>query len=578
MKNPGKKLLASMFCLVATTGWERSVKVSDRFTETGDAHTPAAENNYAQIYCDSDADAGLTLGHSNGWDWRPVPVDDYCHHKVEGMEDSYKNGWQRSRLFAGCKLLFNTFDKSVYRCYRFEDSPEYSRQQELRQQQVQYLSERSARICAAKEAELSKEAGRLFGDIDAGLELAREDEQKAAAAEQWAKDAAKHAQEALNESLLEVTDRSKLLAVLANMYDAAFAKINGEMNEFFSQIKKSEVTLNGLETRLNNADQSYASLKSIQDETLSSLAGIKDTVCDTSQFTAAVAGLRGQVAHMQSIVDGLEKRNAILALPTEFARDKDHLEAQIKKLQRIAETRSAVFNGSFDLLAEQPYVCERFRIFRTELGKAVHLAKSTDDVKATVGVVADFKLALEGAAKEAATIAAIESVITVASDNEAQLMAAVYKGQATKAKQLADNFNLAVEAAITQVKLASPAVDLTRIHDAVQPIRTRVQSVIDSRLSRASAATLLSTRLRALATKIMRLDMQSQTVPDLALVWNMRKDEILTSLNAKVGQEIPRPQFTQLSEPNFWSAISDFETQLSGIEATLDQLTNATKR
>jgi|GEM_PF-5340813 len=38
------------------------------------------------------------------------------------------------------------------------------------------------------------------------------------------------------------------------------------------------------------------------------------------------------------------------------------------------------------------------------------------------------------------------------------------------------------------------------------------------------------------------------------------------------------PQFTQLSEPNFWAAISVFETQLSGIEATLDQLTNATKR
>ncbi|MBM4254034.1 MAG: hypothetical protein FJ146_18865 [Deltaproteobacteria bacterium] len=578
MKHSSTKFIAAIFCLFATTGWEQEAKISGTYTEGGGASTPLAEKNYAQLYCESEENARLTMSGMFGWDWRLVPVDDYCHHKVEGMEDSFKNGWQRSRLFAGCKLLFNTFDKSVYRCYRFEDSAEYLRQQELRQQQAQYLIERSARICAAKEAELSKEAGLLFGDIDAGLELAREDEQKAAAAEQLAKNTAMRAQELLNEALKEVTERRKLLAVLANMYDVSFAKINGEMNDFFSQIKKSEVTLNGLETRLNNADQSYANLKSIQDETLSSLAGMKDAVCDTTQFTAAVAGLRGQVAHMQSIVDGLEQLISRLALPVEFAKDKDHLEARIKKLQRIAETRSAVFNGSFDMLAEQPYVCERFRIFRTELGKAVHLAKSMEDVKATVGVVADFKVALEAAAKEAATIAAIESVFMVARDNEAQLMAAVYKGEATKAKQLADNFNSDIEAAINQVKLASPAVDMTRIQDAVQPIRMRVQSVIESRLSRASAATLLSTRLRALATKIMRLDMQSQTEPDLALVWNMRKDEILTSLNTKVGQEIPRPQFTQLSEPNFWAAISEFETQLSGIEATLGQLTNATKR
>jgi len=572
MKNAVLKLFGAAFCLFLTSGWEQAVKISDTYGEGGGAGTPLGEKNYAQLFCESDEGARLTMGGVMGWTWKLATVDDYCHHKVQGTEDSFKNGWQRSRLFAGCKLLLNAFDKRVYRCFLFEKSQEYLEIQDRLNLQMQYVGDRSASICAAKESEITQAAGRRYGDIDAALELAQEDERKATEAEQKARDTAKRAQDMLDETLQEVSGRTKLMTILANMFDASFARVEIDIQTFFAEIKKADGTLAGLEGRLKSSDQSFTSLKSLQEETLSSLETVKSSLCGTQKFELEIVSLRGQISHMQSIVDGLEKRLGTLDLPKDFTKDRDHLGAQVHRLRQLPQTRDAIFNASFDLLTERPYVCEKFNVFAKELGKAAHLAKSTEDVKSTVGVIADFKAALEQAEEEASKVAAIEALVNIASDIEVNLMTAIYKGEATRAKLVADSYEADIEAAINQVRLTSLAVDLDRIHEAVTPVKTRMQFVVDSRLSIASAPILLNIRLRTIATKIMRMEMLSHSDPQIAVVWASRKNELLASLNAKVGQDIPRPELKD------WSSISNFEAQLLAVEATLDQLSDATKR
>ena len=165
------RLVSMTFFLVFTAGWTDAFKVSSRFAEGGGAQTPLSDMNYGYAFCDSEADARLAQSGLNLWTWKPETVDEFCHHKVAGRDDSFKSGWERSRLFSGCRLQLNVFSNRVYRCFQFEQSNDYLSVRSGLERQIRDSTLQADRVCAAKQDEITTSAGRIYGDIDAELRI-----------------------------------------------------------------------------------------------------------------------------------------------------------------------------------------------------------------------------------------------------------------------------------------------------------------------------------------------------------------------------------------------------------------------
>ena len=566
------KFIGVAFLFFATPAWETKVQTSHTYTDAGDHTTPLAGQNYIRLYCESEDNANKAMGAGFGWTWLPMDLTEYCQKHVAHYASSPTDLWNRDRQYLGCIAREYTETRKVYRCFLFEESAEYLEVRETLKKQLSYLDEKSATICKAKELEISAGAGQRYGDIDAALKIAQDEERAAEAAELAAKETADRAKAELDEMLIEVTERTKLMTALATMVDSAFEKFEVHIQSHFAKVKNADEITAALNSRLNNSDHSYESLNRLQKEASTNLSEALTSVCQPQQFEIEIDGLRGQIAHMSAIVDALERHLETVVVPAEFTKDKEYLAHKTRELRKVADARSSLYNPSLDLITERPYVCEKLNIITNGLTKAAHLAKSKEEITATTGVITDFKAALEKIETEASVVAALELVVGKASDIEAELMGAIYKGQASQAKQIADTFVPTVHEVIYKLSLLNPNLDLKRIESAIEPIKNRVRFVIDSRLTLPNAPLLLNTRLREIESQIMKLEMLSNSNPDLALVWAAQKDSILTTLNTKVGGEIQRPEL------NDWPAISQFETKLNHISALLAQLSQAVKR
>jgi hypothetical protein len=257
---------------------------------------------------------------------------------------------------------------------------------------------------------------------------------------------------------------------------------------------------------------------------------------------------------------------SLLEVPQEFSADKDYILLQVKSLREVPNERDAIFHASFDMLLERPFICQKIEQFNVVLFKALNYAKTLEEMTKTVGVIADMQAAFKQVLKDASTMATLESALNKAKTLEADLMGAIYDGQITKAKQIADSLDSTFGAITEKEHLANLDLDQDRIMQAIQPIKLRILSVVDSRLSLASAPSFLHSRLRSLKAKIIQVELTAPSSPELSGVWESRKDEILSSLKTSVGQDINRPELKD------WASIAEYETLLSSIEATLEQL------
>ena len=396
------------------------------------------------------------------------------------------------------------------------------------------------------------------------MRISKDSEREAEIAEQDAHQIALKAQHSIAENLEEISKRSRLLAVLSQLYDAHFSTLEQDIQALFSNIKNADTELASYVDQVSKSDQSYSKLLDIQGSANRKLSGVQASVCQSKHFAIIIDGLRSQVAHMHGIVDGLEKRVSLLEVPQEFSADKDYILAQVKSLRDVPNERDAIFHASFDMLLERPFICQKVEQFNVALFKALTYAKTIEEMTKTVGVIADMQAAFKQILKDASTMATLESALKKAKTLEADLMGAIYDGQITKAKQIADSLDSTFGAITEKEHVAN--LDQDRIMQAIQPIKLRILSVVDSRLSLASAPSFLHSRLRSLKAKIIQVELTAPSSPELSGVWESRKDEILSSLKTSVGQDINRPELKD------WASIAEYETLLSSIEATLEQL------
>jgi hypothetical protein len=552
-----------IFCALSGA-WKTNFKLTNKFAGDGSDKYPAGEKDYAYLFCENGVDADAA--QKGKADWRRSTSRDYCWNEHKGSDDTWKSGWERSRLMRGCKSQLNMFGNKIYRCYDINKDPEFAQiEQALVDEKKQAYSEWLA-IYNAKVEELIKGSNQSFGDIDAELKAAQEKEARAKAAKEKLQQQAALAQRNIDELSTRHAQMEKLLAALVEQFDKGWAALISKSEKLSSDIDKASLRMASFRNRINGSDQSHAVLSGIQTEATAELTQSYAQLCKSFDSGKDVENLRSVVGYMNRLIAPILADAEAVYIPESFLDTRARMLTKIKSLYEVAEKREFIFDSSYDVLSEEPAVCAEINMLLTDLEKAVGFAKRAEEIKKTVGVIADFEAALKQIDEEYEASAQYNAAILRARDIGAQWVDVLIKGEVAKGKTLVENLDQSFARVVLAPALLSSKADLKKLSVELDAYKARIREEASYRISLNGAHGMLFKRLGRIKTAIMKLELKSRKSPQLNTLWSLQKQDIFSTLNTKPGKDIESPVF------NDWPPLLEYEQMLERMEATLDQL------
>jgi hypothetical protein len=544
--------------------WKTNFKLTNKFAGDSSEKYPANEKDYAYLFCENGEDADRS--QKGKADWRRSTSHEYCWNEHRGSDDTWKSGWERSRLMRGCKNQLNFFGNKIYRCYDITKDPEFSQiEQSLTAEKKQAYDE-WLKIYNAKVDELYKGANQSFGDIDAELGMAREKEARAKAVKEKMEQDAALAKRNIDELSARHGQLEKLLSSLVVQFDIGWESLLAKSDKLSLDIDAATSRMKAFRSRIKASDQSHNSLATIQAEAVASLDQSYGVLCKGLETGRDVENLRSQVGYMNRLIGPVLADAEAVHIPPAFSEARKVMLGKIQSLYEVAGKRDFIFDSSYDVLSEDPAVCTEINMFLTDLGKAVGFAKRAEEIKKTIGVIADLEAALKQIDQEYEAAAQYNAAILAARDIEVEWGDHLLAGRVAKARALVENLEPAFARIMSAPSLLASTVDRKKLAAELDTYKARIRDEANYRVSLNGAHGLLYTRLREIKTLIMKLEIKSRQNTRLNSVWSLQKQDIFSVLNTKPGKDIESPIFKE------WAPLLDYEKMLDGIAATTDQL------
>jgi hypothetical protein len=559
------KKLSFLLILCGLSGaWKTNFKLTNKFAGDGSDRYPAGEKDYAYLFCENCADADAA--QKGKADWRRSTSHDYCWNEHKGSDDTWKSGWERSRLMRGCKNQLNLFGNKIYRCYDITRDPEFAQIEQALADEKKQAYEDWFKVYGAKVDELYTGANQTFGDVDAELKIAQEKEARAKAAKAKMEQDASLAQRNINELSTRHVQMETLLAALVQQFDKGWAALLSKSEKLSNDIDSASSRMAAFRSRIKASDQSHAVLSVIQNEATAELNKSHGQLCKGLDTGKDVENLRSVVAYMNRLIDLVLADAEAVRVPEPFQEARARMLNKINSLYEVPEKRDFIFDSSYDILSEEPAVCAEINMLLTDLAKAVGFAKRAEEIKKTVGVIADFEAALKQIDEEYEASAQYNAVILRARDIEAQWVDHLIKGEVAKGKALVENLDPSFARVMSAPALLSSKADLKKLSAELDTYKARIREEASYRISLNGAHGMLFKRLGRIKTAIMKLELKSRKSAQLNTLWSLLKQDIFSTLNTKPGKDIESPAFSD------WPSLLDYEQMLDRMEATLDQL------
>jgi hypothetical protein len=544
--------------------WKNNFKIENKFAGSGTEKTPAEEKDYAYLFCENDSDADAAK--KGKIDWRRSNAHDYCWQEHKGSDDSWKSAWERSRLMRGCKWQLQGFGNKIFRCYDIKSDPEFAAIEQAYSEQKKSDYENWLTVYNAKVEELNKGITDAFGDVDTQIKVAQDDVEKALRAQEKARQEAALTNYLIGQMTERHSQMDTLLTSLVTIFDKGWNEVLAKSEKISLTITDITGRLESYRTALKSSDRSFAVLSQIQTNALPVLDDAFNKVCQESDVAKDIETLRTQVAYLNRLIAMVVEDAERMELPVSFAQSKQRIVDKAKSLYEISERREFVFDSTYDILSEKPAVCGEIAGFKTELGKAVSLAKRVEELKRTVGVIQNMEAAIKQVEIEKEAEAQYHAALTAARDIEAQFISYVQTGRISAARTLIGNLDSDMSRVLSAPSLLQSSADRTRLSKEIEGIKATILDTASYRLSLDAAHSLISEKLRQIKIKIMKLELKSKKVPSLNAAWALQKKDVLTILNTKPGQDIVRPAFAD------WSSLTEYEKMLNSMAASMDQL------
>jgi hypothetical protein len=562
--NKCKRLSILLIVCGLSGAWKTNFKLTSKFAGDGSDKFPAGEKDYAYLFCENGVDADAA--QKGKADWRRSTSHDYCWNEHRGSDDTWKSGWERSRLMRGCKSQLNFFGNKVYRCYDITRDPEFALiEADLTAEKKQAYDDWLA-IYNAKVDELYKGANQSFGDIDIELKLSQEKEARAKAEKARMEQEAALAKRNIDDLATRHAEMEKLLGALVDQFDKGWNTLLSKSEKLSSDMDATNSSMATFRSRIKASNQSHVSLSAIQTEAAASLEESQAQLCKGLDTGRDVENLRSLAAYMNRLIDPAVVDAEAIHIPGSFLEAREGMLSKIRGLYSVSEKREFIFDSSYDVLSEEPAVCEDINVLLTKLGKAVGYAKRAEEIKKTIGVIADFEAALKKIDAEYEASAQYNAAILRARDIEAKWVEHLTTGEVVKGRALLENLDQSFARIMSVPALLSSTVDLKKLSAQLDSYKARIREEAAYRISLNGAHGMLFKRLGRIKTAIMKLEIKSRQKPQLNSVWSLQKQDIFATLNTKPGKDIESQVFSE------WSPLLEYEQMLDRMEATLDQL------
>jgi hypothetical protein len=546
--------------------WTFNFRLSQKLTQTGNVTVPVniEEKEYAYLYCENGEDADRAK--KGLIDWRPSTAHEYCWNEHKGSDDTWRSGWERSRLMRGCKWQLNGYGNKIFGCYDMRKDSEFlAMEQALKDERERQHKAWLVQYMAGLD-ELNLAAGERYGDVDANLTASETARMEAEKVKQKALEETRLAKEAMG----RVVDSYNLLETsllnLSKEFDSGIRKLNDRIHVIGALQTRAEEALDQGVAEIKGHPHDHAFLKDKGASIKALIAEVEPAICAKPDTAQTVSLLRSQVVYTQKLIESLQADAELVSLPASFQSEKDHLMKKIRDLFKVSDQRAFIFDTTYDLLSAKPSVCDRLGFVGLELDQAIALAKRVEDMKRTVGVIENMDRAI--ASVEAEFLAQTQRFQTVsrARTIQSEFTQFLQGGRISQARNMVETIDQSFLSLSASAAVISDAVAREKTMGEINAIKAEIRADAESRLSLEAAHALISERLRQVKLLLMKAEMKSRTEPSIKVQWALQKPDILTTLNARIGQDILRPVFED------WDSLLAYEQTLSRIEDVLNCL------
>ncbi|MFW7381048.1 MAG: hypothetical protein ACOH5I_19690 [Oligoflexus sp.] len=557
-----RTILLLMLALL-NSAWTDRVQLTNKYGNDGTDKDPIYEKNFGYLFCETKEDA--RRARMGEIDWRRSVSDDYCRFKHRNSDDTWRSGWERSRLFRGCKNQLNMFGNAVYRCYDSTKDPAIlAFEQQLNQTKADEYEDWLLAY-QAKQKELLARAEELTGieDMDAEIEAAKKQEERLQAEQQKLLLEAEEAKKSTEGFMEEFEATEKTLNVLATRFDTDFENLSKTLQNQSQLEREAESVRQSIRARLAEGRNNWQVVQALKQEWRDKLSSNTATLCEDRSSIWALEASRSQVAYMNQLLSSLETKWEILQFPRSFASTKADLRKKIDSLRKISESRDFIFDEFYDSLTSASPLCKSVPKLRNELGLAgvsaelIHRAEQAGSLAASIRE--KFAELEAGAlADERQDIAAIKI-----KGLHTTLVQYIYEGRVGEARNLADSIFTDIDQIVAEAELSPGSQQMKRLREEVEKIKPSLNRESNRVLSVSSARGVLNYKVNSVYNLLLTCELKARQSAEFKEIWAIKKTDIYQELNTRPRSRIPVPMFQD------WEELAQYELLLDRLENVL---------
>lgn len=541
------------------TAWTDRVQLSNEYGSDGSDKDPMYEKNFGYLFCETKEDA--KRARMGQIDWIRSNSDNFCRFKHRNSDDTWKSGWERSRLFRGCKTQLNMFGNPVYRCYDSSKDPEIlTLEKQLNQTKANEYADWQLAY-QAKQKELLARAKELTGvdNIDAEIDAAKKLEEDLKVQQQQLINEADEASKTTEQFMEEFRFTEKNLSALSSRFDRDITSFSKLLESHHNLERQTENARIQIQSQLDLNRENWSTLQKLKDEWVEKIAPSLAVLCKDPALSRALKSSQSQVAYMNDLLFSLEEKYRSIQYTSRFAHLKQHLRSYVDKLRRYADSRDFVFDAIYESQIRTPSICES----SNELRNAIDSASIGAEIIRQAKQASTIKNRLNELLSRASADRLQRISIFKVKSQQSLFLSSIYKGNVREAKEILDSISERMEEIVENSGLTPDSEQMKELLDEVRIVKEFIINKSYRIDNLSSADIVLDTKLKRVRTLIIKADMKSRQEPEFKEFWETQKVKIYEELNTSPGQKISMPRFTN------WDDLLNHEFLLDQVEDVL---------
>ena len=587
-------LLASVLSMGSTAfGWNDKQQFKDDYS-CGE-NMPMCEANFIYLFCETNQDA--SRAQSGQIEWAPSSIDAYCDFTNQDEDNSWRTGWRRSRLTAGCKAQLRTFGNHVYRCWdQNKDAAVIATNQKLvGDKQTAYSQwQPTYQQIYAKQKNAENDFQKAKGLHDQAQQKANEDLLAATSPDRNALWNTLNGQSSQisdlgrqTKSMLQQNDAMQKNLDLMKQQDQSFLdEFNTKLNEYDGLVPRLQIAIMNDKKDVDRITSWTTDASSLANSDLATTAQVDAMlgeihrrtgsctlkVCEQTRASAVIKDLRQKLSFLTTFEKAHVSWMKNMYMPLLFAKTysmSSSLQQSLQNFDKLIDDRETIFSDDLSALLEHPDVCDVYKRIAPLLQARKAIIEMDKSVVNIDNLAVQFQNQLDAALARAQTaldgIDAKKKILGIASSFDDLIS----HGKITEAKFASAQAHNALMIIVNDLQANHQGANIEDVKNLVEQTCQEIDKKSGSYLSLSGANGLLWTRLRFLMVNMSDVDDLVHKNLKFQNLWmNDIAPKIYGSLGTGLWQEIVPPVF------NDWDSLLLYEGKISKAEGTLSEMTS----